>query len=104
MRQSAVPFELTPRALAFALVLLFIIVHGVRFLGRHGLPRWSLLREVSAWWFKNKKLDGGHESLDIELGDIDLSATDVSSDKIVTGDDRNDPRTCGTRAILGPRG
>jgi hypothetical protein len=105
MQQSAVPFELTPRAFAFALVLLFIIVHGIRFLGRRALQLWRLLREVSAWWFKNKKLDGeSHESLDIELGDIGLSVTDVCSDEIMTGDNRNDPRTCGTRAILGAKG
>jgi hypothetical protein len=86
------------------LLSLFIIVLGIRFLGRRALQLWRLLREVSAWWFKNKKRDGeGHESLDIELEDIGLSVADVCSDEIVTGDDSNDLRTCGTRAMLGAK-
>lgn len=104
MQQSAVPFELTPRAFGFALVAFFIIVHAIRLVGRHVLPRLSLLREILALWFKRRKLAGDHhETLNIELRDIVLSVAGVCPDKIVTDEERNEPRVCGTRALLGPR-
>ena len=104
MQQSAVPFELTPRAFAIAIVFLFMIIHGIRFVSKCTLQPWRLLREISSLWYKNKKLDEeGCENLDIELGDDGFPVADVFPDKIVADDEKDDPKTCGTRAMLGPR-
>jgi hypothetical protein len=91
MQKSAVPFDLTPQAFAFALVVLFIMVYVIRFVGRHVLPHFRVLQEISAAWLKNRNLNGkAHAVVDIELGEI---MADVSADRIVVGEETNNSRS-----------
>ena len=80
MQQSAVPFELTPRAFGFALVALFIMVYAIRFVSRHLLQHFRVLQEISAVWFKNRNLNGKVHTTDIELGEM---VADISTDRSV---------------------
>jgi hypothetical protein len=90
MQQSAVPFELTPRAFFYALVALFIMVYATQFIGRHLLPHFKVLRGISTVWFKNRNLNGKAHTTDIELGEI----VAISTDRSVIGEELNDPRAC----------
>jgi hypothetical protein len=88
MQKSAVPFELTPRAFAFALAALFVLVYAIRFVGRRLLPHFRVLKEISAVWFKNRNLNGKTHTTDIELGEI---VADISTDRNAIGEEPNDP-------------
>jgi hypothetical protein len=100
MQQEAIPFHLNPRSFALAVFILIAMVYAIRLVIRHGLSYWLSLRRIVTLWVKTTQLGGSvDKSLESEIQRTFSPMTDVYS---VGDEERNVPRTCGTRAILGP--
>jgi hypothetical protein len=56
MQQEAIPFNLNPRSFALTILLLILMVYTIRFVNRHALSRWPLLRRRITLWIKMAKL------------------------------------------------
>jgi hypothetical protein len=89
MQPGAIPFDLTPRSFALSVFILILMVYAIRLLGRHVQLSWPLLQSSIALWLKRK-----------EVGE-DIGKFPELSLRRINDEERNDPRACGTRAVLG---
>jgi hypothetical protein len=95
MQPGAIPFDLTPRSFALSVFILILMVYAIRLIGRHAPLFWPSLQNPIAFWPKRKKAG---EEIDKSP---DFSPTTRMDLARINDEERNDPRACGTRAILG---
>src|SRR5947209_3533177 len=103
MQQEAIPFHLNRRSFALAVFILIAMVYAIRLVIRHGLLYWPSLRRTIALWLRTtqlgRKVDQPSES---EFQGRFSPITGIYPDRIMGDEERDVPRTCGTRAVLGP--
>jgi hypothetical protein len=95
MQPGAIPFDLTPRSFALSVFILILIVYAIRLIGRHVQLSWPSLHNPIYLWPKRKEVGediSKFPELSLPTG-IDLAR--------INDEERNDPRACGTIAVLG---
>jgi len=98
MQPGAIPFDLTPRSFALAVVILIAIVYTIRVISRHVQPRWPLQQNPIALWLKTKKVDEDVDKTSVNrLGGTFSLPMGINLDRVVD-EERNKPKINGDRA------
>jgi hypothetical protein len=96
MQPGAIPFDLTPRSFAISVFLLILMVYAIRLIVSHVQLSWPSLHIPIAWWPKRKKV-----AQNIDMFSESPPRTGIDLARIID-EERNYPRTGGTRPVLGP--
>src|SRR4051812_48073340 len=94
MQPGVIPFDLTPRSFAIAVVLLIGIIYATRVVGRQMLS-WLLLQRTIRLWVKRDKLTEGGKNSGLE--DVLPAMTDICIDRTIEDEEKNVPRHAVTR-------
>lgn len=103
MQPDVIPFSQNPKSFALVVFIFIAVIYVIRLFVQYIPLHYTMLLGWARWWNRSDKVqENGQEPTESTIGDGLSPIAGLRSDRSRNDEERNDPRSLGTRAILGP--